>query len=112
MRKSAVETDEARNFAGNHLLLLLKLIVLRDLFVSRGLVAVEVVQPGRPAARSGLRFRNFLPTLCRRGVEFCDWEMYEHQRLGLKALLLGSNLLLSAETGAGRPRSGSATTWR
>jgi DEAD/DEAH box helicase domain-containing protein len=102
MPKSAVETAEARNFAGNHLLPPLKLIMLRDLLASRGLVAVEVVQPGRPAARSGLRFRNFLPTLCRRGVEFCDWEMYEHQRLGLKALLLGSNLLLSAETGGGK----------
>jgi DEAD/DEAH box helicase domain-containing protein len=102
MPKSAVETAEARNFAGNHLLQPLKLIVLRDLLAGRGLVAVEVVQPGRPAARSGLRFRNFLPTLCRRGVEFCDWEMYEHQRLGLKALLLGSNLLLSAETGGGK----------
>jgi DEAD/DEAH box helicase domain-containing protein len=102
MPKSAVETAEARNFAGNHLLQPLKLIVLRDLLASRGLVAVEVVQPGRPAARSGLRFRNFLSTLCRRGVEFCDWEMYEHQRLGLKALLLGSNLLLSAETGGGK----------
>lgn len=76
--------------------------MLRDLLASRGLVAVEVVQPGRPAARSGLKFKNFLPTLCRRGVEFCDWEMYEHQRLGLKALLLGSNLLLSAETGGGK----------
>ena len=75
---------------------------LRRLLAGHGLAAVEVVQPGRLIARSGLRFKNFLPTLCRRGVEFCDWEMYEHQRLGLKALLYGSNLLLSAETGGGK----------
>ncbi len=70
--------------------------------LSRGLVVVEVVQPGRPPARSGLKFKNFLPVLCQREVELCNWEMYEHQRLGLKVLLNGGNLLLTAETGAGK----------
>jgi len=75
---------------------------LRRLLANHGLAVVEVVQPGRPPVKSGLKFRNFLPTLCQRKVEFCDWEMYEHQRLGLKVLLNGGNLLLTAETGGGK----------